>query len=157
MGAKGKVLIKIVRFLSTGQLLLAANGIQRKMNFGMVGLHSVQGEQLWEVMVDKGPLKSMSVAFDEQSIVVGLMAGKKVICKLPQLTVQSTTKELHSLPAQCVAWVGQSTALSVSGDRDIHLLTIKASSGGMAVGFIIQMLLVLVLVAYQLYRIGLIG
>jgi len=155
---KGKALIKAVRFISHKDkptLMFAANGTQRKMAFGVVGLFSMQGEQLVELVVDKGPLKSLSVTIDEKLFVVGLMAGKKVVCKLPDFKCMQKTKELHSLPAQCVAWTGESTAISVSGDRDIHLLRVNV--GGSAYGFLISVMLVLILVVYQLYRIGMMG
>ena len=54
---------------------------------------------------------------EDQGIFGFAISCCQVICKLPQLTVTSTTKELHSLPAQCVAWVGQSTAISVQGSE----------------------------------------
>merc|ERR1712100_785695 len=97
----------------------------------------------------------MSVSVDNQRLVVGLMAGKKVVCKLPGLKRIQKTKELHSLPAQSVAFTGLNTAVSVSGDRDIHLL--KISSSGLDFGFLVQILLILLVVAYVVYRIGLIG
>merc|ERR1712232_1038802 len=129
--------------------MLAANGIQRKMNWGVVGLFSPAGEMLAEVVADQGPLKSLSVAADEQLFLVGLMSGKKVVVRLPELKCMTKTKELHSLPAQSVSWTGQCTAISVSGDRDIHLLRV-ATSGGTGYGFLIQVILVLVPVVYQM-------
>lgn len=157
--AKGKVLVKQVRFLShrpTPTLLLAANGIQRGMNYGVVGFMTLTGELLTEVVADQGPLKSVAISSNEQCLCVGLMAGKKVILKLPELKQLEKTKELHSLPAQCVAFVGGSTAISVSGDRDVHLLAIRSSSSS-SFGMIVQVILVLIIVVYILYRIGTIG
>merc|ERR1712224_625614 len=137
-------------------LMLAANGITRKMNYGVVGFASVSGELLTEVAVDDGPLKSEAISFNEQCLVVGLMAGKKVTLKLPELKKLQKTKELHSLPAQAVAFIGRSTAVSVSGDRDIHLLTVKDGSSA-SFGVFVQITMVLIIMMYMLYRIGSIG
>merc|ERR1719329_534634 len=105
----GKALVKLVRFVDyqgKPTLLLGANGCQRGMAWGVVGLLSVAGELLTEALVDKGPLKSIAVSVDESRLVVGLMAGKKVVMTLPGFKQTEKTKELHSLPAQCVAWTG---------------------------------------------------
>jgi len=156
---KGKALIKLVRFLTHREeptLLLAANGMQRKMNWGVIGFASITGELLREVVIDQGPLKSVAVSLNEQCIVIGLMSGKKVCCKLPELKQLQKTKELHSLPAQCVAFTGLSTAISVSGDWDIHLLTFSSNTSG-GFGLMVQILMVLIIVVYMLFRIGTIG
>lgn len=171
---KGKALIKLVRFVIRRKgiwgakddsitLALGGNGTQRKMNWAVLGLFSLSGELVKEVVVDQGPMKSMSCSPDEQFIVVGLMAGKKVIIKYPEMKCKQKTKELHSLPAQCVAWTGESTAISVSGDRDIHLLRVgpRRDSGGDGSGgdfyFLLILFLLLMLVFYQVFRIGTIG
>jgi len=155
----GKGLIKLVRFVASADgstnVLLAANGNQRKMNWGVVGLFSLDGAQLKSVVVDKGPLKSMALSVDNQRLVVGLMTGKKVVLNMPTLKSIQKTKELHSLPSQCVAFTGECTAISVSGDRDIHLL--KVSAAGFDFGFLVQIMLMLIVVTYLMFRIGLVG
>jgi len=156
---KGKALIKLVRFLThrtSPTLMLAANGITRKMNYGVIGFASLTGELLTEVAVDDGPLKSVAISWNEQCLCVGTMSGKKVTLKLPELKKLQKTKELHSLPAQCVVFLGRSTAVSVSGDRDVHLLTVKDGSGS-SFGVFVQITMVLIVMMYMLYRIGSIG
>lgn len=156
--AKGKALIKLVRFVpsATGfTLLLAANGIQRKLQCSVVGMFGSDGTLMSEVMVDNGPLKSIALAEDCASFVVGLMTGKKSMHKLPGMKGTKKTKELHSLPAQRVAFCGKSTAISVSGDRDIHMLNVSGSDSNF--GFWVQVLLFLCVLAYMVYRIGMTG
>mmetsp|Transcript_96580 Transcript_96580/g.201827 ORF Transcript_96580/g.201827 Transcript_96580/m.201827 type:complete len:372 (-) Transcript_96580:65-1180(-) len=122
---KGKVFVKLVRFYKKEDgkvvLVLGANGGRGP---AVVGLFDLEGNKLTEVVVDKQPIKSMAISKDGSRLLIGLMSGAKAVYSCPQMKLIQKTKELHSLPAQGVAFVGQSTAVSGSGDRDLHILKI---------------------------------
>merc|ERR1712110_486757 len=73
---------------------------------------------------------------------VGTMSSEKVVYSLPDLSIVTRTKPVHSLPAQAVAFVGEKTALSVSGDRTLHFS--NCQGGGLSF-FSILMYLIFVL------------
>jgi len=154
----GKTLIKLVRFVPGDQpgqfkLLLGGNGGRGP---SMVGIFTADGTKLTEVITDKLPLKSMCFDNDMTRLCVGLMSGAKAVYSFPNLKLMKKTKELHSLPAQSVAFVCQDTAISGSGDRDLHLLVIKGG-GGSPTYYLFILFLVVLLAGLMVVRIGLKG
>jgi len=150
---KGKAFVKLVRFLPTADgkwtLVLGATGGRGP---AVVGLFAPDGSKLSEVMVDKQPLKSIALDVEKGRCVVGLMSGAKSVYSLPGLSLQKKTKEVHSLPAQRVAFIGD-TAISGSGDRDFHLLKLTGSSRSV-VCIALMFLVVFAVVALMALRIG---
>lgn len=134
-------------------LLLGANGARGP---ALVGLYSMDGTKLKEVNLDKQPIKSLALDVDGGRIVVGLMSGAKSVYSCPGLGCIKKTKELHSLPAQSVAFLGEATAVSGSGDRDLHLLSFKGGSGSVLC-YLFVLLLGLMMVAAMVLRIGVKG
>jgi len=154
----GKCLIKLVRFVPSDQpgqirLLLAGNGGRGP---SMIGLFTGDGTKLKEVITDKQPLKSICFDNDMTRLCVGLMCGAKAVYSFPSLSLIKKTKELHSLPAQSVTFVCQDIAISGSGDRDLHLLSVKGGGGGLGM-YIFMLLLVLAIAGFMVMRIGLKG
>jgi len=154
---KGKVFIKLCRFWSDASgkttLILGANGGRGP---ALVGLFSIDGTKLKEVNMDKQPIKSIAVDPNNGRFVVGLMSGAKSVYTCPGLSCIKKTKELHSLPAQAVAFLGEGTAVSGSGDRDLHLLNFKGGSGSVLC-YLFVLLLALMAVAAMVLRIGVKG
>lgn len=154
----GKALIKLVRFIAAEQpgqlrLLLGGNGGRGP---ALIGIFTGSGEKLKEIVADKLPVKSLSLNPDSSRLVVGLMAGSKVVYSFPELRVIKKTKELHSLPAQSVVFVGE-TAISGSGDRDLHLLSVSGGGGGSPMTYIFILLLAIVIAGLMVMRIGIKG
>jgi len=151
---KGKVFIKLVRFLPTESgkvtLVLGASGPRGP---ALVGLFGPDGTKLKEVNVDKQPIKSMALDSSNTRLVVGLMCGAKAVYTCPGLKLIKKTKELHSLPAQGVAFVGEGTAVSGSGDRDLHLLNMKGGGGSPFCYFFI-LLFALIAIGFMVFRIA---
>merc|ERR1712110_991382 len=77
---------------------------------------------------------------------VGTMSSEKVVYSLPDLSIVSRTKPVHDLGAQAVAFVGDKTALSVSGDRSLHFS--DCQGGGISFSSILAyLILVLIIIA----------
>merc|ERR1740121_2968437 len=106
--------------------------------------------------MDKLPLKSMCFDNDFNRLCVGLMSGAKVVYNFPSFGVIKKTKELHSLPAQSVTFVCQDIAISGSGDRDLHLLSVRGG-GGSSLSYIFILLLVIAIAGAMVVRIGVKG
>lgn len=153
-----KAFIKLVRFVpSTDRpltLLMGANGGRGP---GMIGLFAADGTKLTEVLTDKMPIKSLAFDTDFSNLCVGLMSGAKVIYSYPGLKVKKKTKELHSLPCMMVCLTGEGTAISGSGDRDLHLLSTKGGGGGSPIMYVFVLLSLLIFVAFMVFRIGIKG
>merc|ERR1712232_1042865 len=79
----GKAAIKLVRFLPSTEgklaVMLGASGTQRKMQSALIGMFSLDGDKLAEVVVDKLPIKSLALSTDNGRLVVGLMSGAKSV------------------------------------------------------------------------------
>eukprot|EP00429_Kryptoperidinium_foliaceum_P067774 CAMPEP_0176054136 /NCGR_PEP_ID=MMETSP0120_2-20121206/26933_1 /TAXON_ID=160619 /ORGANISM="Kryptoperidinium foliaceum, Strain CCMP 1326" /LENGTH=374 /DNA_ID=CAMNT_0017387599 /DNA_START=31 /DNA_END=1155 /DNA_ORIENTATION=+ len=150
---KGKAFIKLVRFLPTADgkwtLVMCASGGRGP---AVVGLFAQDGTKLSEVMADKQPLKSIAVDIERDRCLVGLMSGAKAVYSLPKLSLLKKTKEVHSLPAQRVAWVGE-TAISGSGDRDFHLLKVGGSARS-ALCYVLIFFLMFAIMSLMVLRIG---
>jgi len=154
---KGKALIKLVRFTPTPDgrwlLVVCANGGRGP---AMVGLVAADGTKVAEVCVDKQPLKSLTLDTSRGLAVVGLMSGAKAVYTIPGLKCVKKTKELHSLPSQAVVLVGEGTAVSGSGDRDLHMLKFGGGGGGSWCCFLV-LLVALLVVGFMVLRIGVKG
>lgn len=151
---KGKTFAKLVRFFQavdgTPALVIGACGGRGP---AVVALFALSGQKLAEVNVDKQPIKSMALDTDNARLLVGLMSGAKAVYTMPTLKKISKTKELHSLPAQGVVFVGEGTAVSGSGDRDVHMHTVR-QGGGFSMACMFLLLLILGSVCFMLFRIA---
>mmetsp|Transcript_26188 Transcript_26188/g.47920 ORF Transcript_26188/g.47920 Transcript_26188/m.47920 type:complete len:113 (-) Transcript_26188:95-433(-) len=88
---------------------------------------------------------------------VGLASGAKAVFST-NLKRLAKTKELHSLPTESVAFLGDGTVVSGAGDNSIHFLDIRGgggSSGGILY-FLLCVLVILSIVA-MMARIGVKG
>lgn len=153
-GVKGKVFIKLVRFVASEGGTVLALGANGARGPALVGLYSTEGRKLKEVMVDKQPIKSMDVDRSQSRLLIGLMSGAKTILTCPGLSRIQKTQELHSLPAQSVAFLADGVvAVSGSGDRDVHLLRLRAGFGP-SLTYLFVVFLVLLVGAAMLFRIA---
>lgn len=155
----GKAMIKLVKFAPSsgeGQPPVLVLGANSGRSPSVIGLFSLDGTKLREVICDKQLLKSVSMSGNHDHLCYGLMSGAKVVYSYPALKVVKKTKELHSLPSQRVAILADGTVISGSGDRSLHLLSLS-SRGGSPMTYVLWFLFVLLVVCVMVMRIGLKG
>merc|ERR1712150_99015 len=128
--AQGPLSVRNVRCLSTDggpRLLIAAAGPRGP---SVLGLRGVDGTKYAEVVMDQKPHTSLGVSASGALAAVCLTTGTKKIYEVPRLRVLKERKDAHDLPAPCVDFVGECTAVSGSGDRSINVLSAKGKVGG---------------------------
>jgi len=126
-----------------------------------LGLYSMDGKILKEVKVHDKPLTSLAMDESGTHLSVNLVTGGKRVFSLPGLKCVKKMENAHELPAPCSAFLGEATAVSGSGDRSIHLLSFKGGGGGGICGtamlYAVSMIVVLLIVAFLVLRIGVRG
>lgn len=145
----GKLLVKFVDFfVEDGKplMVLSASGARGP---AVVGVFGLDGVKISEAKVLKSePLKSVALDSTGKLLVIGTMSGGKKVYSLPGLRCVKETGELHALPSQAVAFLGDRTAISVSGDRAIHLLNYKAGGDFPVAAASIAVLIVIFLLLF---------
>lgn len=127
---KGRLFVKFVTFLSgaDGQpaLILSSSGARGP---GVIAVYDLKGVKAFEVVVDKAePLKSVSLDVFCGRLVVGTMSGGKNVYSVPTLAkIIKQPPGIHTLPSQAVGFLGENTAVSVSGDRSINFLDCRVN------------------------------
>jgi len=156
----GKLFCRLLRFwtpTSGGpeQLISGANGPRGP---ACIGIYSLDGKKGPEVTVDSKPMGAFTVDTSGKHIATALTTGTKKVFTLPSLKCIKKTKEVHDLPASSIAFIGEATVVTGSGDRSLHLLPFRAGGGGFC-SFINMMclLMVLLVIVFFMLQIGVKG
>lgn len=155
---KAELAIRGVRFFAAAQpgappLLLIAAAAPRGP--ACLGVFSTDGKRMKQVVVDKKPLTALGMNAKGNLAAVNLVTGGKRIYSLPALRLVRGSENAHELPAPCVAFIGESTAVSGSGDRSINLFNYsRGSICGSTIVYVLMLMLIFAIVAFLVLRIG---
>lgn len=157
---KAIVIVKRVRFFTREDgataLLVGANVLKGPT---VIGEFSLDGSLLREVVAgDESPLKYLVVDPSGLRFALGFASGAKAVYSTSMKKI-AKTKEIHSLPVESLAFLGEGTVVSGSGDNSIHFLDIRggASGGFGGLCYFFLFLLVILIVVAMVARIGVKG
>lgn len=123
-----------------------------------IATYSVDGKRLREILLGKMPLRSLCVSPGADMCAICLSNGEKRVYSLPRLKLMKQMKDAHDMPAPVLAFLGDATVVSASGDYTIHLMKYGAGDSGSSmltcVAIIFAIMLTLI---YLLMRIGIKG
>lgn len=154
-GDRAELPIRGVKFIpgASGPIVVITAAAAR--GNGVVCLYSQDGDKIREVVADPMPLTCLGVNSSSKLVAVGSVGGTKTVLSLPGLSKVKSLKNCHDLPAPCVAFVGESTVITGSGDRCIHVMSFKRTPLlSAATWYTILIMLLLAFIAWYFVRIS---
>lgn len=123
-----------------------------------VVLYSIDGKRLRALLLGKMPLRSLCVSPAGKMCAVCLSNGEKRVYSLPRLKCLKQMKDAHDMPAPALAFIGDATVVSASGDYTIHLMKYGASdSGSSMLTCVVLVLIIMLTIVFLVMRIGIKG
>lgn len=121
-----------------------------------IATYSIDGNKMHELLLGKMPLRSLCVSPSAELCAVCLSNGEKRVYSLPKLKKVKEIKDAHDMPAPALAFIGENTVVSASGDYTIHLMNYSGSGSSMAAQKL-TLLAIIMIVTFLVMRWGFLG